>query len=96
MRAIISSKELHGAILKALNYNNIKVKIKSGWLSFGKIKVKLCPLETTTYIRNYNAEFDFDMNKWIRVSTLLHEIPEQPIILEIIEGTVYIDCVVKF
>lgn len=91
MKAIISSKTLHDAIAKALNYDNITVEVTPNKLSFG-------PVETELYGNDYgySESFPFKAARWCDVLTFLYGIPEQPITIDFGDGKMEITALVQF
>ncbi len=97
MKAIVDSKVLHKAIQKAIKYDTLKtnkiVTVVPRELKLGKIKVPLSP--TDKNIIHY-SNFEFDIEKWIKVMTFLYSIPHQPIVCEFDSETISIHCIVNF
>jgi hypothetical protein len=91
MKSIVSSKCLHKAIQKAINYDNIKVVVTTEQLELGPVKVKLVSNEY-----KHRSEFDFDLSIWIKIMVFLRDLPEQPITCEFTSGTIFIYCVKTF
>ena len=96
MKSIVDSKLLHKAIKKAINYNPVKTKapivnVSPEELKLGKIKV---PLRSNSDWE-FN-EFEFDIDKWMRVMKFLDGLDQQPITCEFDSEKIRIFCIVDF